>query len=66
MKILLTSLALGFGLALATPVLAADQVATSQPVPLAQQAGTQKAKHVKADAKKAGTKAKTMAKHKPQ
>jgi hypothetical protein len=60
MKIALTSLALGAGLAVAAPALAAaDQVATGQPTQLAQKAGKQKAKHVKADAKKAATKAKT-------
>ena len=69
MKIVLTSLALAAGLALAGPALAADPVATGKPTQLAQQAGHQKAKHVtkqaKTDAKKAGTKAKSMAKSKP-
>lgn len=72
MKIVLTSLALGAGLAVAAPALAADTVATGKPTELAQQATQQKAKQAKSTAKKDATqasakaKAKTMAKSKPQ
>ncbi|MBV8537075.1 MAG: hypothetical protein JO128_15855 [Alphaproteobacteria bacterium] len=69
MKILLTSLALGAGLAVAAPALATDAPATGKPTQLAQQASskTKRAdKRAKADAKKADTKAKTAAKGKPQ
>ncbi|HTO80736.1 MAG TPA: hypothetical protein VMQ73_00820 [Methylomirabilota bacterium] len=69
MKILLTSLALGAGLAVAAPALAADTPATGKPTQLAQQAPQKTkraAKHAKTDTKKAGAKAKTAAKGKPQ
>ena len=68
MKILLTSLALGAGLAVAAPALAADNNATGKPTQLAQQTGHQKAKkadkQAKTDAKKPSAKAKSAAKAK--
>ncbi len=69
MKILLTSLALGAGLAVAAPTLAADAPATGKPTQLAQQTPQKvrrAGKHAQTDAKKAGAKAKTAAKTKPQ
>ncbi len=68
MKIILTSLALGAGLAVAAPALAADTAATGKPTQLAQQKPQKlhKAKQAKTDAKKVGAKAKSMAKDKPQ
>jgi hypothetical protein len=52
MRIVLASLAVGFGLALVGPALAEDPVATGQPVQLAQQPAQQKARQAKTDAKK--------------
>jgi hypothetical protein len=75
MKIVLTSLLLGVGLAAAGPALAADAVATGKPTQFAQQA-SQKAKQAKKNVRsnKGGAargdtrsdQTKTMAKGKPQ